>query len=204
MKKLLLIVAIICSLESAHSQEIYFYTGKNFTNYDYKDASGTSNPDLQAGSGTFYEMGYAMPLGNEKIKYCIGLSLNEYNAIGGNFTNSYSWNTEYLGIQNVVSYSLLSRGSFDVHLKGGLGLASLIYGKQEINGTFLDLSSQKEFSGVIIQPVLGFQTRYSIMNDGFLSLGYNFSKSFNVTNNTDEKLSFNNSQIQFGIHFNIQ
>jgi hypothetical protein len=204
MKKLLLLMTIVCSLESVHSQEIYFYTGKNITNYDFKDASGASSPDLQAGSGTFYETGYAMSLNNEKIKYAIGLSLNEYNAIGGNSANSNSWNTLYLGIQNVVSYSLLGRGSFDANIKAGLGLASLIYGKQEINGTFLDLGSQKEFSGLIIQPVIGFQTRYSIMEDGFLSVGYNYSKSFNVTNNTDEKLSFNNSQIQFGIHFNIQ
>jgi hypothetical protein len=53
----------------------------------------------------------------------------------GNSANSNSWNTLYLGIQNVVSYSLLAGGSFDV-IKAGLGLASLIYGKQEINGTF--------------------------------------------------------------------
>lgn len=204
MRKLLLLVLILCSLQNIHSQEIYFYTGKNYTNYDYKDASGSLNPNLQAGSGTFYEMGYVIPLNNDKINYDIGLSLNEYNAIGGNTANSYSWNTQYLGIHNVVSYSLLNRSSFDVNIKGGLGLASLIYGKQEINGTFLDLGSQKEFSGLIIQPVIGFQTRFGIMEDGFLSLGYNFSKSFNVTNNTDEKLSFNNNQIQFGIHFNIQ
>jgi hypothetical protein len=203
MKKLLLLFVFL-SIQSIQSQEIYFYTGKNFTNYDYKDAFGTSNPQLQAGSGTFYEMGYVMPLGNEKLNYAIGLSLNEYNAIGGNSANSYSWKTQYIGIQNVLAYSLLSRGSFDVALNGGLGLASLIYGKQEINGTFHDLGSQKEFSGLIIQPVVGFKSRYNIMNDGYLSLGYNFSKSFNVTNGTDEKLSFNNSQIQFGIHFNIQ
>ena len=83
-------------------------------------------------------------------------------------------------------------------------LETLIYGKQEINGTFLDLMSQKEFSGLIVQPFLGFQTKYNILQDGYLSFGYNFSKSFNVTNNTNEKLSFNNSQLQFGIHFNMQ
>ena len=149
-------------------------------------------------------MGYSMPLGNEKISYAIGLSLNEYNALGGNTVNSYSWNTQYLGVKNSVSYSLFDRNSFDISLSGGLTLATLIYGKQEINGTFLDLMSQKEFSGLIVQPFLGFQTKYNILQDGYLSFGYNFSKSFNVTNNTNEKLSFNNSQLQFGIHFNMQ
>nr|WP_314836718.1 hypothetical protein [uncultured Flavobacterium sp.] len=204
MKKLLLVLTIICSFQNIHSQEIYCFTGKNYTNYDYKDATGISNPNLQTGSGNFYEMGYAMPLGNEKISYSIGLNLNEYNAIGGNTVNSYSWNTQYLGVKSSISYSLFDRSSFDVAISGGLTFATLIYGKQEINGTFIDLMSQKEFTGFIVQPFLGFQTRYNILQDGYLSFGYNFSKSFNVTNSTNEKLSFNNSQLQFGIHFNMQ
>lgn len=204
MKKLLLLILIIGSFQNIHSQEIYFYSGKNYTHFDYKDNTGTSKPNLQTGSGNFYEMGYAMPLGNEKISYAIGLNLNEYNAIGGNTVNSYKWNTLYLGVKNSISYSLFDRSSFDVALSGGLTLASLIYGKQETNGTFLDLMAQKEFSGLIVQPFLGFQTRYNILKDGYLSFGYNFSKSFNITNTTNEKLSFNNSQLQFGIHFNMQ
>jgi hypothetical protein len=64
------------------------------------------------------------------------------------------------------SILFLIRQSFDANIKAGLGLASLIYGKQEINGTFLTLV-RKKFSGLIIQPVIGFQTRYSIMEDGF-------------------------------------
>jgi hypothetical protein len=204
MKKILLLIAIMFSLQNLYSQEIYFYSGKNYTHYNYKDTAGTSKPNLQTGSGNFYEIGYAMPLGNERISYAIGLSLNEYNAIGGNTVNSYIWNTQYLGAKNALSYSLFERSSFDVALSGGVTLATLIYGKQETNGTFIDLMAQKEFSGIVVQPFFGFQTRYNILNDGYLSFGYNFSKSFNVTNSTNEKLSFNNSQLQFGIHFNMQ
>ena len=204
MKKLLLVLTIICSFQNIHSQEIYCFTGKNYTNYDYKDATGISNPNLQTGSGNFYEIGYAMPLSNEKINYTIGLSLNEYNAIGGNTVNSYSWNTQYMGLKSSISYSLFDRSSFDVAFSAGLTIATLMYGKQERNGLFIDLMTQKEFSGVIVQPFLGFQTSYNISQNGYLSLGYNFSKSFNVTNSTNEKISFINSQLQFGIHFNIQ
>jgi hypothetical protein len=204
MKKLLLVLTFICSFQNIHSQEIYCYSGKNYTNYDYEDATGISNPNLQTGSGNFYEMGYEMPLSNEKINYAIGLSLNEYNAIGGNTVNSYSWITQYIGLKNSLSYSLFDRSSFDVAFSTGLTIATLMYGKQERNGSFIDLMTQKEFSGVIVQPFLGFQTRYDISQDGYLSFGYNFSKSFNMTNSTNEKVSFNNSQLQFGIHFNMQ
>jgi hypothetical protein len=82
MKKLLLLMTIVCSTGKCPFTGNLFLYRKNITNYDFKDASGLQSPDLQAGSGTFYETGYAMSLNNEKIKYAIGLSLNEYNAIG--------------------------------------------------------------------------------------------------------------------------
>ena len=104
MKKLLLIALIALSFQQIQAQEIYLQTGKNFTQYDYK--SGTdSSPSLQSGSGNFYEIGYVMTLNNEKLKYAVGLSLNEYNSLGGDINSSYSWNTQYMGIECGYHYS---------------------------------------------------------------------------------------------------
>lgn len=200
MRKLLLLAWIVFSFQNIQSQEIYLQTGKNYTNYDYKSGTSTS-PSLQSGSGNFYEIGYSMTLNSEKLKYAIGMNLNEYNAIGGNAVNSYSWNTQYLGIQNTFSYAFITTGGLEATVNGGLGLATLIYGKQNINGQFMDLSTQKEFFGIWLAPKLGIQASYNVENDIFLSLGYAYSKSFNMSNSTAEKLAFNNSQIQFGVHF---
>jgi hypothetical protein len=200
MRKLMILMLFVFSTIEMHSQEIYLQTGKNFTNYNYKSDTSTS-PSLQAGSGNFYEIGYKMILNNEKLKYSIGLNLNEYNAVGGNSVNSYSWNSQYLGVQNTFSIAFLKAKGFETSVNVGLGISTLIYGKQNINGQYLDLTSQKEFSGIWIAPKLGFQASYNVDNDIVLSLGYNYSKSFNLTNNTPEKLSFNNNQIQFGVHF---
>ena len=200
MRKLLLLVVLVLSIQNIHSQEIYLQTGKNFTQYDYKSNS-SSSPSLQSGSGNFYEIGYVMTLNNEKLKYAIGLSLNEYNALGGDINSSYSWNTQYMGVENTFSIAFLKKGGFQASANGGLGISTLIYGKQNLNGQYLDLSSQKEFSGIWIAPKLGLTASYNVDNDIYLSLGYSYSKSFNVSNSTDEKLSFNNNQIQFGVHF---
>jgi hypothetical protein len=200
MRKLLLLAVFVLSIQNIQSQEIYLQTGKNYTQYDYKSDNG-STPSLQSGSGNFYEIGYQMNLSNEKLKYAVGLSLNEYNAIGGNQVSSYSWNTQYLGVQNTFSLAFVKKSGFEGSINGGFGLATLIYGKQNINGQYLDLSSQKEFSGLWIAPKLGLTASYNVENDIYLSLGYGYSKSFNVTNNTSEKLSFNTNQIQFGVHF---
>lgn len=195
-----MLMMIVMSYQSIQSQEIYFKTGKNFTQYDYKSDTNSS-PSLQAGSGNFYEIGYVMKLNNEKLKYAIDLSLNEYNAIGGNAVSSYSWNTQYLGVQNTFSIAFVKKRGFEASANGGLGISTIIYGKQNINGEYLDLSSQKEFSGIWVAPKLGLTASYNVDNDICLSLGYAYSKSFNLSNSTDEKLSFNNSQIQFGVHF---
>ncbi|RAR70182.1 outer membrane beta-barrel protein [Flavobacterium aciduliphilum] len=200
MRKLFFLLLFVFSLTKVHSQEIYLQTGKNFTNYDYK-SDNSSAPSLQAGSGNFYEIGYIMTLNNEKLKYAIGLGLNEYNAIGGSVVNSYSWNTQYLGIQNTFSVAFVKAKGFEGTAHAGLGMSTLIYGKQNLNGQYLDLASQKEFSGFWVAPRLGIQASYNIENDIFLSLGYGYAKSFNLTNSTTEKLSFNTNQIQFGLHF---
>ena len=200
MKKLLLIALIALSFQHIQAQEIYLQTGKNYTKYDSKSDT-SSSPSLQSGSGNFYEIGYVMTLNNEKLKYAVGLSLNEYNAIGGDINSSYSWNTQYLGVQNTFSIAFVKKRGFEASANVGLGISTLIYGKQNLNGQYLDLSSQKEFSGIWIAPNLGLKASYNVDNDIYLSLGYSYSKSFNLSNSTDEKLSFNNSQIQFGVHF---
>jgi len=200
MRKLLILVMFAFTIFEMQAQEIYLQTGKNFTNYDYKSDTNAA-PGLQAGSGNFYEIGYVMTLNNEKLKYAVGLGLNEYNAVGGSLVNSYSWNTQYLGVQNTFSIAFVKKRGFEASAHGGLGISTLIYGKQNINGQYLDLSSQKEFSGIWIAPKLGLTASYNVDNDIYLSLGYAYSKSFNLSNSTDEKLSFNNSQIQFGVHF---
>lgn len=202
MKKILLLVLVSLTIQTIKAQEIYFNTGKNFTVYRFNDNStNNSHFTLQSGSGNFYEIGYSMPLNFENFNYSFGICLNEFNAIGNSLTNSYSWDTDYLGVTNSLNYSLFNDDNFDIAVKGGVGLSSIIYGKQKTNGTYSDLLSQKEFSGIFVQPLIGFQTKYNISNNGYFSVGYNFSKSISLLNNTEEHLSFNNHQFQFGIHF---
>jgi len=202
MKKILLLVLVILTFQTIRSQEIYFVAGKNYTKYSFSDSSkNNSNFKLQSGNGNFYEIGYTMPINYRTLNYSFGLCFNEFNAVGNSLTNSYSWNTDYLGLTNAVNFTFFNNNNFDISVKGGFGVSTIIYGKQKINDTYLDLISQKEFSGIFVQPLVGLQAKYNISNDNYLSFGYNFSKSVNFFNNTDEHLSFNNNQFQFGIHF---
>lgn len=203
-----LLLIFLLSSASIFSQEIYFTTGKNYTKYLYKDANLQVNPNIQSGTGNFYEIGFTKSFINKKILYSLGLSLNDYNAIGGNSANSYRWDTQYLGLQGGLiyqfySYKIHSKNSIDFLVKTALNASSLIYGKQEVNGIYYDLKNQKEFSGIILESSAGLMVKYNIPSFGGLSLGYDFCQTINITNSLKEKLSFRTNQLELGVHFNI-
>lgn len=203
-----LIMSFLITTCSIFSQEIYLKTGKNFTKYIYKDDRLQKSPNIQSGTGSFYEVGLQRPFINKKLFYEVGISLNEYNAIGGNSANSYRWDTQYLGLHGGLSYSLLTsktnlKKNFDLLIKTGLNGQTIIYGKQQLNGVYYDLLHQEEFKGIVLESSLGFTAKYLIASFGDIRLGYNFCQSINVTNASQEKLSFNTNQIQLGVHFNI-
>jgi hypothetical protein len=203
MRKLLILAVFAFSFIEIQAQEVFFYTGTNFTKYNYTNSKGESNPNLKSGQGLFFEIGYATPFEDDRFKYSVALSLNGYNAVGGTTASNYSWDTNFLGVKNNLSFKMFDSNKFDISANGGLTISSMIYGRQTINGTYYNLSGQKEFSGLWIAPSLGVQAKCIITRDINLSLGYNLIKNFNTGNGSPEKLSFTTNQIQFGIHLEL-
>jgi hypothetical protein len=200
-KRILALIVLLTVFQNSFSQEVYFSTGKNFTTYDFKNSTGATNSNLKRGTGDFFELGYSAKIKNEKIAYCLGFALNEYNNVGGNATNIYSWNSQYFGFQARISYSLLDRSDFDIAPNFGLNIGTIINGEQGVNGIYYDLTKEKEFSGLLATPSLGIQVKYNLSGYGYISFGYNYSKGFNLSNSTDQKLSFSTNQLQFGVHY---
>lgn len=199
MKKILSISLIFFALNLLSAQNAYFNVGRNFTTYDYTNSEGQKNPNIESSSGSSYEIGYIFSM-NEKFGIAAGFSLDQYNATGGNYVNNYSWNTNYFGLQGIAKYSFLGgyRSSFSLNLKAGLNLNHIVSGQQKINGQTFQLTNEEEFNGLFIKPIFGIDAQYFILDEIAIVLGYNFSKNFSLRN-YDEKLNFNNNQLQFGV-----
>jgi hypothetical protein len=199
MKQLLSIALIVFALNFSTAQEVYLNVGRNFTTYDYTNSQGEENPNIEFSSGASYEVGYIFPMG-DKFGIAAGLTLDQYNATGGNFVNNYSWDTNYLGLQGMARYTVVDadRAPFAVNLKAGINFNHIISGEQKINGQTFKLTGEDEFKGLFIKPVFGLDVQYFLLDDIAISMGYNFSKNFGLSSG-DEKLNFNNSQLQFGI-----
>ena len=182
------------------SQNIYLKTGLNQTTYDFKDQNGEKVSGLFPGMGSSFDLGVGLPFAQDWLRYDLGLSLDSYNATGGDLSNNYSWNTNYGGIKNTVSF-IPTTGDLSLGVLGLLGVSKILNGSQTLNNARYDLRTNPEFNGVFFQAGLGLSLSYNIFNQGFLSLQYDYTKSFRVGERTDEKLSYINNRILFGIHF---
>jgi hypothetical protein len=209
-KKILFIMAMIIT-QSAISQEIFFKTGKNLTQYNYKNSLGKTVSGLEGSSGSNYELGveYLLDDANNSLgsrfSYSVSLILNQFNAKAGNVNNTYVWNANYLGIQNMINGSVLYSpyDEYVLKVKAGVNTSSLVSGKQFINNVVYDLKNYDEFEGIVVQPLIGFDFRLELSRELNVNIGYLFSKAFNVTNKSSEKLSFTNSQIQLGLQYSL-
>jgi hypothetical protein len=204
MTKKILILITFLSFSKSFAQEIFIQTGKNSTSYNFKASNTQSNVDYRSASGDFYEIGYNYNFKDSKIAYQVSFTYNQFNSEASSGATSYSWNTSYLGIQNMISYSFFkSKKGLDFSLKAGINTASIIKGDQFINNEYFDIKNQEEFAGIVLQPIIGINAKYRISEKIALSVGYNFSQALNLSNSSDEKLSFNTNQIQIGLHFPI-
>ena len=197
-------------VNKSFSQGIYFFHGRNSTSYSYRDNSNKKSPILnhenksQIEAGKYYEAGFNFNGKKRKLSYMLSLTVSELNAryfISGT-PNIYTWQTEYIGIQNVASFTFFrSKHGLELALKGGFNTMSLLRGEQIINGVFYNLKSEPDFAGIMIQPIIGLNLKYNCSNYFSLSLGLNRSTTVNVTEPSMEHIKFNNSQIQIGIYF---
>jgi hypothetical protein len=211
MKKFLLSLLVVGVQFFGFSQKAFISYGHNFTKYDYKNSNGDSNSNLKGNDGSAIEIGYQMPLKKYKtvdlsnFYYTVSLTLDQFNAKGGDLNNTYNWETTYVGLQNKFGYSLFKKKSgFEAIVYGGFNFTSILKGEQTINQIVYDISKNEEFSGVLIKPFLEFEIKYAISEKIDVKMGYSISRTSHLTNQSTEKLAFNNSQIQLGFYFPIK
>ncbi len=193
----------------AISQEFFLKTGRNFTNYNYKNSLGKTVSGLERSSGSNYEFGVEFFLDDakssleSKFSYSASLVLNQFNAKGGNVNNTYVWNTNYIGIQNMGYASVLKSpdGFYNLKVKAGFNTSTILNGQQYIDNVVYDLKKYQEFKGIFLQPEIGMDFKLELTRNLCVDLGYLFSKAFNVSNKSSEKLDFTNNQLQLGLQY---
>ena len=205
MKKTVLYILLFLFSYSIYSQGVYFNLGKNFSTFSYNNRSEFLGKLDINGVGDAYELGYTDVLKYKKfkdLKYSGSLTINDFNATAKSELSKIEYKTTYLGIQSTVDYQFYESYYFFLSAKAGLNLSTIIRGVQTVNNATYDLVRNNEFSGLVVQPVIGVYAKYYLSKNGYLSAGLNLSKSLKLGNNPDN-VSINNTQIVFGGYFDL-
>ncbi len=200
----LLFFILLLSNFTLKGQELYLNSGVNLTKYNF-NSSDNSPLVFNINTNQFYELGYSALLMNEKLIYSLGTAINNYDCSAVESGNQYEWKTTFIGINNHLEYAVISSqsGFFKINAGAQMQLMHIISGEQKLNGEQFDLSKEKEFKGFWLQPGLSITANYAVNELCQLSLGYNYSEGFNLSNNSEEKLKLFNQQIRFGVHYYI-
>jgi hypothetical protein len=205
MKKIVPHILFFLISFSTYSQGVFFNMGKNFSTISYKNRSAfTEKLDIN-GVGDAYEIGYTDVLKYKNfkdLKFTGSVTINDFNAMAESAINRLEWKTTYLGVQSTVDYQFYDAFFFFLSARAGLNLSTIVRGKQTINNAAYDLVGNNEFSGIVLQPVIGVYAKYYLSKNGYLSAGLNLSKSLKLGKNSDN-VSINNTQILFGGYFDL-
>jgi hypothetical protein len=189
-----------------NAQSVYLKAAKNFTTFKYIRSDGVSSDDIQKGVGVDFELGYRSLLfyRDSRFSYEVGLTLNEYNALVGTDSNTITWKTNYLGIQNSFLYSFFNNDKYSISAKIGLNVSKIVYGKQAIDEVLYDIRKNDDFKTVLFQYAVGLDTKFNVSDQIFIGLGYSFLNSINQSRSSLSKFYIKTGQINAGIYFEIE
>jgi len=192
---------VMLCIHQSKAQSIFIKTGRNLTNYTF---GSTSLVQLQDEIGQTYEFGYTSKQTTDKrFYYGFSAGIDDYNASGSIAGTNLSWETTYANVKGLGYLQLLNNDKNGVALKGGLGLATLIHGRQQIDGVRYNLSRQDEFKGMFICPQIGLSYNLSLNKDVSLRLDYDYARQLSMGKNPNPKLQFNNHSLRLGFSVDL-
>jgi len=204
MKKSFLVSLLLMFCYFSNAQEVYFTHGKNLTNYDQLNIN-ENTLSVDRGIGSSFEIGFKSKyIKNSSFFYTLGLSFNQFNALGKTTGLNMEWKTNYIGLNSAFNYSFIRSKRSDLALKFGTTLQTLVYGKQQINLIQMDILNNREFSGLNIGLQSGLVYHFRINPDCGVNLGYTYAQLFNVSNTTPEKTILSNQNVSVGFTVKIK
>ena len=182
-----LFLFLICCYIS-FGQSSYIEAGVNNTSYNFSADFSSDDFELDSSTGIFLRVGLGEII--ENLNY--GFSYQQFNSFGNLFENTFEWKTNYVGGFAQYNYPLLGERLF---INPAIELLTLFSGKQFSFGEVYKLNDEKEFTGLWVSPRFGLTFMAIEARSLSVGVGYNFSYSFNLTNSTDETLTFMSHQL---------
>lgn len=201
MIKLVVILVLFLSIQSAFSQQMSLKAGQSFSKLKFEDSQGNELGNLLSVNHFFMAAGYRTALWpdqlNSKLFGNLGLRFSGYGSKGSDATldNYYEWDLSYLGLSLGLDYEFYEVGNFAgfVSIKVSPELmirgSQTITGPQNINNGVYDLMGEEDFNTPITFFRGGIGARYQLASNASMFIEYTYGKSYSFFDSGADKLN---------------
>jgi hypothetical protein len=124
------------------------------------------------------------------LNYDLGIQYLQMNSVGDIQKNAFSYQTDYLGVQGKFGLRVKLPLNFSLNLQGLVSGHKMLYGSQFVNGYYVDLAEDQQFSAIKLLGGFGgeFERKFSDRLVGFFA--YQQSQTLNGIAQGQSTLNF--------------
>jgi hypothetical protein len=161
----------------AYSQNYQVSVGSNLTSYLFVNSASVNPANLRAASGMHLSINREKAISND-FYYDLGLSYNQFNAVGDVQNIPMSYATDFVGLGAGIGPHIGLGKTLSLVVKGRVSAVKMIHGNQMLLNRYIDLAEDEQFNSVRTMYGLSLELRKQINAQVSTFVSYQYMTSY--------------------------
>jgi hypothetical protein len=161
----------------AYSQNYQVSVGSNLTSYLFVNSASVNPANLRAASGMHLSINREKAISND-FYYDLGLSYNQFNAVGDVQNIPMSYATDFVGIGAGIGPHIGLGKTLSLVVKGRVSAVKMIHGNQMLLNRYINLAEDEQFNSVRTMYGLSLELRKQINTQVSTFVSYQYLTSY--------------------------
>ncbi len=161
----------------AYSQSYQVSVGSNLTSYLFVNSASVNPANLRAASGMHLSIHREKAISND-FYYDLGISYNQFNAVGDVQNIPMSYATDFVGIGAGIGPHIGLGKTPSLVVKARVSAVKMIHGNQMLLNRYIDLAEDEQFNSVRTMYGLSLELRKQINTQVSTFVSYQYLTSY--------------------------
>ena len=161
----------------AYSQSYQVSVGSNLTSYLFVNSASVNPANLRAASGMHLSINREKAISND-FYYDLGISYNQFNAVGDVQNIPMSYATDFVGIGAGIGPHIGLGKTLSLVVKGRVSAVKMIHGNQMLLNRYINLAEDEQFNSLRTMYGLSLELRKQINTQVSTFVSYQYLTSY--------------------------
>jgi len=161
----------------AYSQNYQVSVGSNLTSYLFVNSASVNPANMRAASGMHLSINREKAISND-FYYDLGLSYNQFNAVGDVQNIPMSYATDFVGLGAGIGPHIGLGKTLSLVVKGRVSAVKMIHGNQMLLNRYINLAEDEQFNSVRTMYGLSLELRKQINTQVSTFVSYQYMTSY--------------------------